>query len=85
MNKKNNNKINEEKNKPQKKIFGFGIPNIVGNLFGKDNEKTQEEKIVEEFEKKRKKEIYEEIYKQILIDVVIIFRAFLLSHLMLLI
>ena len=71
LNKKNNNKINEEKNKPQKKIFGFGIPNIVGNLFGKDNEKTQEEKIVEEFEKKRKKEIYEEIYKQILIDVVI--------------
>ena len=54
LNKKNNNKINEEKNKPQKKIFGFGIPNIVGNLFGKDNEKTQEEKIVEEFEKKRK-------------------------------
>ena len=72
LNKKNkDNKINEEKNKSQKKIFGFGIPNIVGNLFGKDNEKTQEEKAQEEQEKKRKKEIYEEIYNSILIDVVI--------------
>jgi acyl carrier protein len=71
LNKKNNNKISEEKNKSQKKIFGFGIPNIVGNLFGKDNDKTDEEKIQEEQDKKRKKEIYEEIYNQILIDVVI--------------
>ena len=64
-------KIPEEKNKSQKKIFGFGIPNIVGNLFGKDNNISPEEKELEEKEKKRKKEIYQEIYNNILVDVVI--------------
>ena len=63
-------KINEDKNKPQKKIFGFGIPSIVGNLFGNNNNMTQEEKEQEEKEKKRKKEIYEEIYNKIIVDVV---------------
>ena len=44
-----------EKKKTTKKFFGFGIPNIVGNLFG--NSITPEEKEFQEKEKIRKKKI----------------------------
>ena len=47
----NNNNTNEKK-KTTKKFFGFGIPNIVGNLFG--NNITPEEKEFQENEKIRK-------------------------------
>ena len=73
--KKNNENVNKkedkininEKKKSGKKLFGFEIPNIVGNLFGKDI--NEEEKELEEKEKKRKKEIYDEIYKKIIPDI----------------
>ena len=65
----NNNKIDDKNKKSGKKIFGFGIPEIVGNLFG--NNMTQEEKEMEEKEKIRKKEIYNEIYDKIKVEVVI--------------
>ena len=65
-NKKNNiinNNNSNEKKKTTKKFFGFGIPNIVGNLFG--NSITQEEKEFQEKEKIRKKKLYEKIYSEI--------------------
>ena len=73
--KKNNENVNKkedkininEKKKSGKKLFGFEIPNIVGNLFGKNI--NEEEKELEEKEKKRKKEIYDEIYKKIIPDI----------------
>ena len=58
----NNNNTNEKK-KTTKKFFGFGIPNIVGNLFG--NNITPEEKEFQEKEKIRKKKLYEKIYSEI--------------------
>ena len=72
-NEMNNNKIDNknninEKKKGGKKIFGFGIPGIVENLFGSGV--SQEEKEMEEKEKKRKKEIYDEIYDKIKVEVV---------------
>ena len=71
----NNNEINNEKNidkkKSNKKLFGFGIPDIVGNLFNRENNNmTQEEKELKEKEKIRKQEIYNEIYPKITYDVV---------------
>ena len=67
--KKNNNEINNnEKKKSGKKLFGFGIPGIVGNLFG--NNMTQEEKEMIEKEKIRKKELYIEIYDKIKVEIV---------------
>ena len=73
--KNNNNEINNEKNidkkKSNKKLFGFGIPDIVGNLFNRENNNmTQEEKELKEKEKIRKQEIYNEIYPKITYDVV---------------
>ena len=73
--KNNNNEINNEKNidkkKSNKKLFGFGIPDIVGNLFNRENNNmTQEEKELKEKEKIRKQEIYTEIYPKITYDVV---------------
>ena len=73
--KNNNNEINNEKNidkkKSNKKLFGFGIPDIVGNLFNRENNNmTQEEKELKEKEKIRKQEIYNEIYPIITYDVV---------------
>ena len=71
MKKNNNNEINNninEKKKSGKKLFGFEIPEIVGNLFG--NGMSQEEKEMEEKEKIRKKEIYDEIYSKIKPEIV---------------
>ena len=73
--KNNNNEINNEKNidkkKSNKKLFGFGIPDIVGNLFNRENNNmTQEEKELKEKEKIRKQEIYNVIYPKITYDVV---------------
>ena len=73
--KNNNNEINNEKNidkkKSNKKLFGFGIPDIVGNLFNRENNNmTQEEKELKEKEKIRKQEIYNLIYPKITYDVV---------------
>ena len=65
---KKEDKINiNEKKKSGKKLFGFEIPSIVGNLFGKNI--NEEEKEIVENEKKRKKEIYDEIYKKIIPDI----------------
>ena len=67
-NNKKEDKINiNEKKKSGKKLFGFEIPSIVGNLFGKDI--NEEDKEIVEKEKKRKKEIYDEIYKKIIPDI----------------
>ncbi len=73
--KNNNNEINNEKNidkkKSNKKLFGFGIPDIVGNLFNRENNNmTQEEKELKEKDKIRKQEIYNLIYPKITYDVV---------------
>ena len=70
LNNKIEGKINEKKNS-NKKLFGFGIPNIVGNFFGIDNNMSKEEKELEEKEKKRKKEIYDKIYKEITVEIVL--------------
>ena len=62
INNNNKNNINDKK-KSGIKLFGFGITNIVGNLFG--NNITPEEKEFEEKEKLRKKKLYEKIYDEI--------------------
>ena len=74
LNKKNNesknksDEKNNEKKKSGKQLFGFGIPGIVGNLFGSNI--SQEEKEMKEKEKIRKKELYDEIYNKIKVDVI---------------
>ena len=72
-----------------KKLFGFGLSDVVGNLFGRENSASLEEKEKKEKEDKRKKEIYIEVSNKISSEVakilLCIFLVFALNHTMLLI
>jgi hypothetical protein len=48
-----------------KKLFGFGLSDVVGNLFGRENSASLEEKEKKEKEDKRRKEIFIEVCNKI--------------------